>query len=520
MAVKASLRTEVLGLLDDAQQLCAGVKEAEKLQTEIVAMRTRLDQPLRVAVVGAIKAGKSTFMNALMGKSIVSVDTLEATYTVCWFKYADEPSLSVHFRNGELRQEPFDKLGWWSERRSGNPEIDEVKYLVINYPSEILKKIEFIDTPGLNSSYGTDSQNTLDFLAMRSSKETMDEASMADAVIYAFYRTLVGEDAGVLQTFSAGNTTNHSPLNSIGILTKADMMSDIFDWPDGSPTKGAQAVIDSNMANPAVKKLLYTIFPVCAKAVEGCSMLNEKDWEALRVISSTEHSMLIDALSDANFFVTDDEYMALGSTGVRKRLMDVLGQYGILELARQLHEGKTPEEAGDILAQRCGITDIKDVILSHFGNRTFIIKVEYVFNHLRSILDKYNRDPSTGQTLRNICGVINNRIDNIISDQQRIRELDVIRMYYNGRLRFRNESEKEDMLQITGEYGQNVEARLGAGIECSVSELKKIAVEKMRRWRYNHASSVMGDTDYNIAAGIIARSYEHVLSLLKQLDEI
>ncbi|MCH5211617.1 MAG: dynamin family protein [Oscillospiraceae bacterium] len=516
-----SLKSDVYRLLNDTQLICADIPEAYTLYSEIEKMKERLNQPLRAAIVGIMKAGKSTFMNALMGKNIVGVGTLETTYTVSWFKYADEPSLTIYFRNGEERCAPFEELEKWSVRESGNPEIDNVKYLVINYPSDILKKIEFIDTPGLNSVYGTDAQNTLDFLAIRSSEETVAEASMADAVIYAFNRSLAGEDARVLQSFHAGDFSNHSPLNSIGILTKVDMTGAIYDWPDGSPVKGAEVIVNASMANPMIKKILYAIFPVCSVAVEGCSVLTEEDWDVLGNISHTDPEMLMDLLWDATEFSVseNEEFMVLGSPAIRRRLIDVLGQYGIFELARQLREGRSPDEARQILTDKCGITAVKDVILSHFGNRTFIIKVGYIFNHLRALVERFEKDPVTGFALKNICYELKNNIDDILSNQQRMQELKVVQMYYNEQLVFNSDIEKEDFLHITGEYGQSVEDRLGVDGTCSIRELKKIAGKKMAQWRYN-ANSFMGNHYYIEAANIITRSYEHIFYALNALDEV
>src|SRR5699024_5242732 len=119
---------------------------------------------------------------------ILYTGELETTYTVGWFKYGENPSITVCFRDGTTLEAPFSDLGRWSVRayEKENPRINDVKYLIIYYPSTVLKQLEFIDTPGLNSVYGTDAQNTMDFLALQGSEDTLYETSMADAVIYAF----------------------------------------------------------------------------------------------------------------------------------------------------------------------------------------------------------------------------------------------------------------------------------------------------------------------------------------------
>jgi ribosome biogenesis GTPase A len=53
----------------------------QDLHQIINKMGERLEEPLRVAVVGVMKAGKSTLMNALLKEKILYTATLEATYT-------------------------------------------------------------------------------------------------------------------------------------------------------------------------------------------------------------------------------------------------------------------------------------------------------------------------------------------------------------------------------------------------------------------------------------------------------
>ncbi|HJX86248.1 MAG TPA: dynamin family protein, partial [Gemmatimonadales bacterium] len=55
----------------------------------------RLEEPLRVAVAGMVKAGKSTLINAIIGEEIAPTDTGECTRIVTWYRYRDTPRVTM-----------------------------------------------------------------------------------------------------------------------------------------------------------------------------------------------------------------------------------------------------------------------------------------------------------------------------------------------------------------------------------------------------------------------------------------
>ena len=517
-----SLKSEVFGLLDDAQQLCRQCPDAGALLDSLREMRARLETPLRVAVVGIMKAGKSTFMNALMGADILCTGDLETTYTVCWFRYGDQPKLTICFRNGETQEAPITDLERWSVRayEKENPRINDVKYLVIHYPSEVLRTMEFIDTPGLNSMYGTDAQNTLDFLAIQGSEETIYEAGMADAVIYAFNRTASDFDETILQEFHKGGIDSVSPINSVGILTKVDATG-IWDiWGEATPVKAAQPVASNVMKNEGLKRLLFTVLPVCAKVCEGCAQLTEEEWAVLRQISATDEDELLELLFDAEQFAHsgDAAYAALGSPAARTRLMELLGQYGVLEISRLLHAGRLPEEVPEYLQNSCGVQAVRDLLLRHFGNRTFLIKSQYIFSRLCGLVRQLRKNSEISPQLRVICGQLLDDIDSLMTSVQTLKELRVLQMYYNGQLLFTTPEEERDFLCITGEYGRSAEARLGVRGPLTIAELAEMARKKAALW-HGKTSGWMLSGAYIEATAILARSYEEMCFHLNALNE-
>lgn len=112
----------------------------------------------RIAVVGEFKRGKSTLINALLGKEILPADVLPCSATLNRVTYGLTPSVRLVFKpdeHGDTREDviAIDQLADYvtkltpdSEERSA-----QLQEAVVHYPIKYCKdKADIIDTPGLN----------------------------------------------------------------------------------------------------------------------------------------------------------------------------------------------------------------------------------------------------------------------------------------------------------------------------------------------------------------------------------
>ena len=76
----------------------------------------RLDEPLRVAIAGKVKAGKSTLLNALVGEQVAPTDAGECTRVVTWYRDGTTPRIVLHPRTGT----PPAAAGAPARRRAGD----------------------------------------------------------------------------------------------------------------------------------------------------------------------------------------------------------------------------------------------------------------------------------------------------------------------------------------------------------------------------------------------------------------
>jgi GTPase SAR1 family protein len=136
----------------------------------------------RVLVMGEFNAGKSSFLNALLGKEWLATDVTPATAMVTALQYGSSPSLEAVMKDGQTMSLDFGLLH--SISAEGDPEAaklrGDIHYLKVQLPSELLKTITLVDTPGLNSVHDHHTKATKEFL------------QKADDVIWLFRYGAIG----------------------------------------------------------------------------------------------------------------------------------------------------------------------------------------------------------------------------------------------------------------------------------------------------------------------------------------
>jgi GTPase SAR1 family protein len=111
------------------------------------------DDTFSIAVVGEFKRGKSTLINALLGRNVLPADILPTTATLNRVVYGLRPGVSIRFRNGRSEEIEIDQLSdyvtkFTSKSRQVAASIAEA---VVSYPVPYLRNnVEIYDTPGLN----------------------------------------------------------------------------------------------------------------------------------------------------------------------------------------------------------------------------------------------------------------------------------------------------------------------------------------------------------------------------------
>ncbi len=109
-------------------------------------------QPIRLAIVGEFNAGKSTFINALLGADVAPTGVLPTTATLHHLRYAQDPIARIQLGTGagkaRERIVPLGELRAVLKAMGGEGEIDRVDIFA---PLPFLTRVEILDTPGFNA---------------------------------------------------------------------------------------------------------------------------------------------------------------------------------------------------------------------------------------------------------------------------------------------------------------------------------------------------------------------------------
>jgi small GTP-binding protein len=114
---------------------------------DLAAERSR---PVRLAIVGEFNAGKSTFINALIGADVAPTGVLPTTATLHHLRWAPDPFAKILFAEG---REPRERIVALGDLRATLKVLDpaSVERVELRLPLASLVSVEILDTPGFNA---------------------------------------------------------------------------------------------------------------------------------------------------------------------------------------------------------------------------------------------------------------------------------------------------------------------------------------------------------------------------------
>ncbi|MBD2043615.1 dynamin family protein [Microcoleus sp. FACHB-672] len=176
----AQVRAEVAGCLGriadtieqaelEGKQNSGGLGLEQEIEDIKVAGENLRTGVFRLLVLGDMKRGKSTFLNALIGENVLPSDVNPCTALLTILRFGPEKKVTLYFNDGKPAQQldfksfkqnytidPAEAKRLEQEKKQAFPDVD---CAVVEYPLPLLEKgIEIVDSPGLND---TEARNEL-----------------------------------------------------------------------------------------------------------------------------------------------------------------------------------------------------------------------------------------------------------------------------------------------------------------------------------------------------------------------
>ncbi|MCM8788454.1 MAG: dynamin family protein [Candidatus Omnitrophica bacterium] len=157
-------------LLDSLSDMGAGYKYHRACIEEI--LQRSKQQNFYLAIVGQVKRGKSSLLNALVGEEILPSSIIPVTAIPTFVKYGPDLMVDVFFCDSSKKHIDAENV---EEARNficnyvmeeKNPEdIMKVSFVEVLVPASIVKDgMVLIDTPGIGSTYLHNTETTLNFI--------------------------------------------------------------------------------------------------------------------------------------------------------------------------------------------------------------------------------------------------------------------------------------------------------------------------------------------------------------------
>lgn len=361
-ATPAPAPAPLSALLDAVAAGAVGACEGPAREA-VEAVRRRLAEPLRVTVVGRVSSGKSTLLNALVGRRVAATAVGECTRTTAEYRYGRYSTARAVLRDGSSLPVPAPRPGALVELPVPAEDVQRLEVTENLHP---LRDLTLVDTPGLASAGGSDTSSRTEQLL---TQDSLSSAEAADALLFVLNGPVKDDEQAAVEAFR--RASRHAPAaTALAVLTKADRLS-------ADPRQSWTAARDlADRIALEHRSLFAAVVPVVGLLAEtGCLGLAEQEAADLRALAESwddEDTAL--ALSDAELFCT----LAAPVPEVRRRalLQDRLDLFGAGELLTAVRDGRarTAHALSDLALEVSGLPHLRQALGAEVTARADALK--------------------------------------------------------------------------------------------------------------------------------------------------
>jgi len=482
-----------LDLLGEATQL---LRDDEAALVRLNAARDRLGEPLRVALAGKVKAGKSTLLNAFLGEQVAPTDTGECTKVVTWYRHGSIPKVTVVPRSGRPLPQPVRRVRGRLALTTADLPPQDVERIDVRWPSPALQQLVLVDTPGLASLSEELSRQSTAALTPDGGG-----APAVDAVVYLM-RHLHASDADFLEAFRDQQAMANQPAMTLAVLSRADEVG--AGRIDALLSAGR--VADRYRADPAVRALCLDVVPVAGLLAESSRTLRQVEFEALRELSTLDRAPRESLLLSADRFVsTPLEDRPAAGPQIRRVLIERFGVFGIRLAIVLIRDGyATGSDLADELVRRSGMGEVSRILTTQFAARADALKARSALITLRHELTRHVGEATPG------AAELATRVEVRLRSHHDVEELGLITTLHTDPPPELADGLAAEAEVILGGAGTSAADRLRRSPDVDPDTLRADALGGVQRWRLVQSDPVSGEATRNLCR-VVIRSLEGIL---------
>ena len=201
-----------------------------------------MTQPLLVMVMGEFSTGKSTFLNAILGRELLVTSAVATTAVITKLSYGAQEEVIVYKNDGSqksYRPEDFADITAEASAHEGKEfRHDDIAYVERKLPIPILKQIILIDSPGLNT------------LRANHIKATDSFIDQADAIIW------------LMNAVKAASQSEMEAMKKIEKRVKPIVLVNKIDLLDEEEEDGFEEIVESIQYK--LKEHVTAVLPISA----------------------------------------------------------------------------------------------------------------------------------------------------------------------------------------------------------------------------------------------------------------
>lgn len=340
------------------------------LAVERLGLVESLQTRFTVAIIGQMRVGKSTLLNALIGRRLAPTGVNETTATVNWFRYGEGEQCErfrVHWQDGSSEDQPLAAVNDWLGQ---SEQAGRVQALDFFAEAEFLRLANIVDTPGTRSVLDSHESAVRGFLAERLETETLYHGGRADAILYVINPVARQDDRELLAVFEQqSRLPGASAYNSLAVVQKWEHLDD-----GGDPLQAVRR--KCLRLRQQLEGKVAEVIPVSGMLALLVAEQPPAVWQSLAELATASRAEVLEDLLLSDGYFVGEQPQAPCDSRTRQALLDRLS-WPAVRFCLQLAQRERIDQ-GAVLRQQVhaasGIERLQQVLQERFFALSGLIK--------------------------------------------------------------------------------------------------------------------------------------------------